>query len=75
MSLVCRLFGHKFRVRKVNVLRRLQSGNLHFNNERFHKAYEMTRNTSLDPEKEYVCRRCGEVVSGYNKFLMFYMFL
>lgn len=75
MSILCVLFGHKYSVRRVDASKRLKESEIKFNTERYRKAYEMVRNTSLDPEKEYVCRRCGHIVSGYDRFLMYYMFL
>lgn len=75
MSLVCKIFGHKFGVRRVDVVQRLKDSYITFDNERFRKAYELTRSTSLDPEKEYYCKRCGHVDSGFEKFIGFYKFL
>ena len=75
MSLVCKVFGHKFNVRRVDVIKRMKQSNIKFDNERYTRAYELTRHTLLDPEKEYYCKRCGHIVSGFDKFLGFYKFL
>jgi hypothetical protein len=75
MSLICKLFGHKFGVRGIDVIRRLKESYVTIDNEKFRKAYELTLDASLDPGKEYYCKRCGYVNSGFEKFLGFYKFL
>jgi len=71
----CKLFGHKYKAKKVNLRNKVKAAGLHFDPKKYEKVSKILKESNIDPENEYVCQRCGQTINESAKFVAFYTFL
>jgi hypothetical protein len=71
----CKLFGHKYKTKKVNLRNKVKEAGLRFDSDKYERASKILKDSNIDPENVYVCKRCGETINESAKFVAFYTFL